>query len=66
MPTALIDVGYVTNPDDASWLDDPAHRDIVAEAILIAVKRVYLLGENDQPTGTYTFADLLAAERAIS
>ena len=33
MPTALIDVGYVTNPDDASWLDDPAHRDIVAEAI---------------------------------
>ena len=66
MPTALIDVGYVTNPDDASWLDDPAHRDTVAEAILIAVKRVYLLGENDQPTGTYTFADLLAAERAIS
>lgn len=66
MPTALIDIGYVTNPTDAAWLDDPAHRDTVAEAILIAVKRVYLLGENDRPTGTYTFADLLAAERAIS
>lgn len=66
MPTALIDVGYITNPNDAAWLDDPAHRDVLAEAVLIAVKRVYLLGENDRPTGTYTFADLLAAERAIS
>ncbi|MFT4202148.1 N-acetylmuramoyl-L-alanine amidase [Gordonia sp. (in: high G+C Gram-positive bacteria)] len=66
MPTALIEIGYITNPTDASWLDDPAHRDTVAEAILVAVKRVYLLGENDRPTGTYTFADLIAAERAIS
>ncbi|GAB11719.1 putative N-acetylmuramoyl-L-alanine amidase [Gordonia araii NBRC 100433] len=65
MPTALLDIGYITNPTDAAWLDDPAHRDTVAEAILVAVKRVYLLGENDRPTGTYTFADLLAAERAI-
>ncbi|MFT3901509.1 MAG: N-acetylmuramoyl-L-alanine amidase [Gordonia sp. (in: high G+C Gram-positive bacteria)] len=66
MPTALIEVGYATNPVDAAWLDDPHNRDVVAEAILIAVKRVYLLGENDRPTGTYTFADLLAAEQKIS
>ncbi|QKT08933.1 peptidoglycan-binding protein [Gordonia sp. X0973] len=66
MPTALIEIGYITNPEDAQWLQDPAHRDTVAEAILVAVKRVYLLGENDRPTGTYTFADLIAAERAIS
>ncbi len=66
MPTALIDIGYVTNPADAAWLGEPANRDTVAEAILVAVKRVYLLGENDRPTGTYTFADLLAAEHVIS
>lgn len=63
MPVALIDVGYITNPDDAKVLDDPHYRNVITEAILVAVKRLYLLGENDRPTGTYTFAELLAAER---
>ena len=63
MPVVLIDVGYITNPDDATVLDDPHYRNVITEAILVAVKRLYLLGENDRPTGTYTFADLLAAER---
>lgn len=62
MPVALIDIGYITNPDDAAVLRDPRYRDTIADAILVAVKRLYLLGENDRPTGTYTFADLLAAE----
>jgi hypothetical protein len=31
---------------------------------LVAMKRLYLLGENDQPTGTFTFADLLSGELA--
>ena len=63
MPVVLVDVGYITNPDDAKVLDDPHYRNVITEAILVAVKRLYLLGENDRPTGTYTFADLLAAER---
>jgi N-acetylmuramoyl-L-alanine amidase len=42
----------------------PAFRDVVAEGVLVAVKRLYLLGENDQPTGTFTFADLLRGELA--
>lgn len=66
MPVALIDVGYITNPEDRHVLTDPGMRDVIAEAILVAVKRLYLLGENDRPTGTYTFADLLAAERLSS
>ncbi|MBJ7290041.1 N-acetylmuramoyl-L-alanine amidase [Williamsia sp.] len=63
MPVAQIDVGYITNPRDAAALADPQTRDVIADAILVAVKRLYLLGENDQPTGTYTFADLLASEQ---
>ncbi|MFC3242677.1 N-acetylmuramoyl-L-alanine amidase [Gordonia humi] len=63
MPVVLIETGYITNPHDAAILADPVQRDTIAEAILVAVKRLYLLGENDRPTGTYTFADLLAAER---
>lgn len=62
MPVALLDVGYITNPNDAATLEDPSYRNVIAEAILVAVKRLYLLGEDDRPTGTYTFADLLAAE----
>lgn len=62
MPVAIIDVGYITNPDDAAVLTDTDYRNTIAEAILVAVKRVYLLGDDDRPTGTYTFADLLAAE----
>lgn len=63
MPIVLIEAGYITNEHDAACLARPEVRDTVAEAILVAVKRLYLLGENDRPTGTYTFAELLAAER---
>lgn len=63
MPVVVIETGYITNPHDAAILDDARQRDTIAEAVLVAVKRLYLLGENDRPTGTYTFADLLAAER---
>ncbi|MFD2471438.1 N-acetylmuramoyl-L-alanine amidase [Amycolatopsis silviterrae] len=63
-PAVRVEIGYLTNPDDAARLGDPAFRDVVAEGILIAVKRLYLLGEGDQPTGTFTFADVLAHELA--
>lgn len=60
MATVQIDVGYVTNDDDVHLLSDPGVRDDIAMGILAAVKRTFLLGKDDQPTGTYTFADLLA------
>jgi N-acetylmuramoyl-L-alanine amidase len=62
MPAVRIELGYLTNPEDRRNLLDPAFRDVVAEGVLVAVKRLYLLGENDQPTGTFTFADLLRGE----
>jgi len=62
MPTVRIEVGYLTNLGDRRRLLDPAFRDVVAEGILVAVKRLYLLGQNDQPTGTFTFSDVLAHE----
>lgn len=62
MPAVRIELGYLTNPEDRRKLLDPSFRDVVAEGIVVAVKRLYLLGENDQPTGTFTFADLLRGE----
>jgi N-acetylmuramoyl-L-alanine amidase len=64
MPAVRVEVGYLTNLGDRRKLLDPVFRDIVAEGILVAVKRLYLLGQNDQPTGTFTFSDVLARELA--
>jgi N-acetylmuramoyl-L-alanine amidase len=64
MPAVRLEIGYLTNPDDRRRLLDPAFRDVVAEGLLVAVKRLYLLGKDDQPTGTFTFDDLLRHELA--
>jgi N-acetylmuramoyl-L-alanine amidase len=65
MPTVQVDIGYLTNPGDRALLTDPQIRDAIAEGILAAVKRLYLLGKNDRPTGTFTFAELLAHELSV-
>lgn len=62
MPTVQVDVGYITNAEDRAMLVSSQARDAIAEGILAAVKRLYLLGKNDRPTGTFTFAELLAHE----
>jgi N-acetylmuramoyl-L-alanine amidase len=64
MPTVQVDVGYITNPRDRDMMVSTHSRDAIAEGILAAVKRLYLLGKNDRPTGTFTFAELLAHELA--
>ncbi|MCG7594220.1 N-acetylmuramoyl-L-alanine amidase [Mycobacterium sp. PSTR-4-N] len=65
MPSVQVDVGYISNPGDRATLVSPSARDSLAEGILAAVKRLYLLGKNDRPTGTFTFAELLAHEMAV-
>jgi N-acetylmuramoyl-L-alanine amidase len=63
MPSVQVDVGYITSPHDSAMLATRECRDAIAEGILAAVKRLYLLGKNDRPTGTFTFAELLAHEQ---
>lgn len=62
MPAVRVEVGYLTNLGDKKMLLDPQFRDVVAEGVLVGVKRLYLLGQDDQPTGTFTFSDVLARE----
>ncbi|MER7010447.1 N-acetylmuramoyl-L-alanine amidase [Saccharopolyspora sp. NPDC000359] len=64
MPAVRMELGYLTNARDRARLLDPAFRDVIAEGLLVAVKRLYLLGKDDQPTGTFTFDDLLRHELA--
>ncbi|MDO4684963.1 MAG: N-acetylmuramoyl-L-alanine amidase [Corynebacterium sp.] len=62
MPSVIVFLGYLSNPHDVAILTDPKQRDVIAEAIVVAVKRWYLLDRDDQPTGTFNFSELLKAE----
>lgn len=55
MPAVWIEVGYLTSPEDRARILDPVFRDVVAEAILVAVQRLYLPAEADPPTGVMRF-----------
>lgn len=59
MPTVEVDLGYLTSPHDALRLADPSFRDAAAEALVIAVQRLYL-GEEDAETGTLQLNDVLS------
>jgi N-acetylmuramoyl-L-alanine amidase len=60
-PTVRIDLGYLTNPGDAERLGRAEFRDVIAEAVVIAIQRLYLASEDDAKTGTLHIADLRKA-----
>jgi len=62
MPTVQVVPGYLTNGQDVAVLTDPSMRDTIAEAIVVAVKRLYLLDNDVHSTGQFTFDELLARE----
>jgi N-acetylmuramoyl-L-alanine amidase len=51
MPAVRIEAGYLTNSGDAARLSDPAFRDVLAEAVVVAVQRLYLPPDQDAETG---------------
>jgi N-acetylmuramoyl-L-alanine amidase len=58
MPAIRVDVGYLSNAQDAARLADAAFRDTVAEAIVVALQRLYLPADADAATGTLRLADI--------
>ncbi len=63
MPAVRVELGYLTHPEDAARLSDPAARDTYAEALLVAIQRLFLPVELDPPTGTMRLSDLAASLR---
>ncbi|MGQ0629902.1 MAG: N-acetylmuramoyl-L-alanine amidase [Sporichthyaceae bacterium] len=59
MPAVRLDLGYLTNAGDAGRLADASFRDVVAEAVLVAVQRLYLPLDDDPPTGALRVGELL-------
>jgi N-acetylmuramoyl-L-alanine amidase len=58
-PSVQLDLGYLSSPLDAPRLADPIYRQILADSIVIAIQRLYLLEEDDEPTGTLALDDVL-------
>ena len=64
MPAVQVELGYLTNPVDAARLADDRVRDLVADALVVAIQRLYL-GEEDAATGTLRLADVLAYAQLV-
>ncbi len=63
MPAVRLEIGHLSHAGDAARLADPAFRDTVAEAVVVAVQRVYLPETDDATTGTLNVADVMARAR---
>ena len=59
VPAVQVEIGYLTSPVDRDLLGRPDFRDAVAEALVIAIQRLYL-GDEDAKTGTLHLDDVLS------
>jgi N-acetylmuramoyl-L-alanine amidase len=65
MPAVRLDAGYLSNHGDARRLAEPGFRDVLAEAVVVAVQRFYLSPEADAHTGVLRLSELRSAVRAL-
>jgi N-acetylmuramoyl-L-alanine amidase len=61
MPAVRVEVGYLTSPVDRAKLVNPQFRDLVVEAVMAAVQRMYFPVEEDVPTGSIDVSTIRAA-----
>jgi len=64
MPAIQVELGYLSNEAERGRLVRDDFRNTLADGILVAVKRLYMDGRDDPHTGTFTFSELLAHEKA--
>lgn len=58
MPAVRVEIGYLTSPVDSAALAEDEVRDAMADALVVAVQRVYLPPEADAPTGMLRLSEL--------
>ena len=66
MPAVRVELGYLTNPGDAWHLGQPDVRDAIAEALVVAVQRLYFAEDDVATTGTLRLDDILAHAQAAT
>lgn len=63
MPSIQMVLGYAFNTGDLRILGDRSAQDTIIDSILVGVKRLYLLDEDDQPTGSLSVNELIDYEQ---
>ena len=58
MPAVRLELGHLSSPTDAALLTSPGFLDTIAEALLVAVQRLYLPPDLDPPTGVLRLSSL--------
>lgn len=66
MPAVRVDTGYLTHAGDLQRLKQPAFRDTLAEALLVAIQRFYLSADADARTGVLSMSDLREGVAALA
>jgi len=62
MPAVRVEVGYLSNREDATRLADPNFRDVVAESIAVGFQRLYFTDDEQDPgTGALNWRDVVAS-----
>lgn len=51
MPAVRVEIGYLSSDRDRARLLDPQHRELIVEAMLAGIQRLYLPPDGDHPTG---------------
>ena len=64
MPSVQIVLGYANNIGDMAILASRQAQETIIDSVLVGVKRLYLLGENDAPTGSLSVNDLIDYEQS--
>jgi N-acetylmuramoyl-L-alanine amidase len=58
MPAVRVELGYLTNPGDATRLRDGDFREVLSESVAVAIQRLYLPDEGEGDTGVLRLSDL--------
>lgn len=58
VPSVQLELGYLSNEEDAFKLRTPVFRQILADAVVIGIQRLYLVEEDDHPTGSMAVDDV--------
>ena len=59
-PTVWVDLGYLSSSSDSGQLEDPEHRERLAESILCALQRMFVQSNDTVATGTMSLSDIEA------
>lgn len=63
MPSIQLYLGYANSAGDLEILGNRSEQDTIIDSILVGVKRLYLLDEDDHPTGSMSVDDLISYEQ---